>query len=97
MQKQQVTGLFVLLAATAAVIGVAQFWESEQAETAPPEQETGYEDILVNMPTAKVEGETVSPDGRFEVRAEGRSGLYVSGVVIPEALQIVDRETGEVM
>lgn len=96
MQKQQVIGLFVLLTSTAAVISAAQFWTVEQAETVPPEQETSYEEILANTPTAQVEGETVSPNGRFEVRAEGRSDLYVSGVVTPEALQIVDRETGEV-
>lgn len=96
MQKQQRTGLFVLLAATAAVISATQFWTAEQADAAPPEQKTSYEEILANTPTAQVEGETVSPNGRFEVRAEGRSDLYVSGVVTPEALQIVDRENGEV-
>ena len=96
MQKQQVIGLFVLLAVTAAVIGTAQFWTAEQAETAPPERETTDTEMLANTPTAQVEGETISPNGRFEIRAEGRSSLYVSGVVTPEALQIVDRKTGEV-
>ena len=96
MQKQQVIGLFVLLAVTAAVIGTAQFWTAEQAETAPPEREMTDTEMLANTPTAQIEGETVSPNGRFEIRAEGRSDLYVSGVVTPEALQIVDRETGEV-
>lgn len=96
MQKQQVIGLFALLAATAAVIGAAQFWTAEQAETAPLGQEVTYEEIPANTPTAQVEGETISPNGRFEVRAEGRSDLYVSGVVTPEKLQVVDRETGEV-
>lgn len=96
MQKQQVIGLFVLLAVTAAVIGTAQFWTAEQAETAPPERETTDTEMLANTPTAQIEGETVSPNGRFEVRTEKRSSLYVSGVVTPEALQIVDRKTGEV-
>lgn len=96
MRKQQVIGLFVLLAATAAVIGAAQFWTAEQAKTAPSGQEMTYEEIPANTPTAQVEGETISPNGRFEVRAEGRSDLYVSGVVTPEKLQVVDRETGEV-
>ena len=96
MRKQQVIGLFVLLVATAAVIGAAQFWTAKQAETAPSGQEMTYEEIPANTPTAQVEGETISPNGRFEVRAEGRSDLYVSGVVTPEKLQVVDRETGEV-
>ena len=96
MRKQQVIGLFVLLATTAAVIGAAQFWTAKQAETAPSGQEMTYEEIPANTPTAQVEGETISPNGRFEVRAEGRSDPYVSGVVTPEKLQVVDRETGEV-
>ena len=96
MRKQQVIGLFVLLATTAAVIGAAQFWTAKQAETAPSGQEMTYEEIPANTPTAQVEGETISPNGRFEVRAEGRSDPYVSGVVTPEKLQVVDRETGAV-
>ena len=85
-----------MLAATATVIAAVQLWTAEQAETAPPEQKMSYEEILANTPSAQVEGETVSPNGRFEVRAEGRSDLYVSGVVVPEAIQIVDRKSGEV-
>ena len=96
MRKQQVIGLFVLLATTAAVIGAAQFWTAKQAETAPSGQEMTYEEIPANTPTAQVEGETISPNGRFEVRAEGRGDLCVSGIVTPEKLQVVDRETGEV-
>ena len=46
MQKQQVMGLFVLLAASAAVIGSAQLWTVEKAEAAPPQQETTYEDYI---------------------------------------------------
>lgn len=86
----------MLLAATAAVIGAAQFWTAEQAEAAPSGQEMTYEEILANTKTAQVKGETISPNGRFEVRAEGRGDLCVSGIVTPEKLQVVDRETGEV-
>ena len=60
MQKQQVIGLFVLLAATAAVIGAAQLLPPEQAETVP-EAEDAYEALLANTPVAELEGETVSP------------------------------------
>ena len=95
MQKQQVIGLFVLLAVTAAVIGTVQLLPPEQTKT-PPEAEDAYEEFLANTPVADLEGETVSPNGRFEARTEGKSDLYVSGVVTPEKLQVVDRETGEV-
>ena len=54
MQKQQVIGLFVLLAVTAAVIGTAQFWTAEQAETAPPEREMTDTEMLANTPTAQI-------------------------------------------
>ncbi len=67
------------------------------AREKPPEELDGYGALIASTPVARVEGETVSPDGRFEVRAEGASGEYVSGIQPPEYLQIVDRETGEVL
>ena len=69
------------------------------AEPPPPETEEPdeYEALIAATPVAQVEGEAVSPDGRFEIRAEGASGEYVSGIQPPEFLQIVDRETGEVL
>lgn len=61
-------------------------------------EEAGDSEVpLQDAPVAQVEGETVSPDGRFEVRTEGKSGQYVSGIQPPEFLQVVDRETGEVL
>ncbi|WP_295733705.1 hypothetical protein [uncultured Oscillibacter sp.] len=73
----------------------------QSGTTEEPPEETGdtdeYEALIAATPVAQVEGEAVSPDGRFEVRAEGASGEYVSGVQSPEFLQIVDRETGEVL
>lgn len=73
-----------------------------QAGTAEePPEETGemdeYEALVASTPVAQVEGEAISPDGRFEVRAEGAGGEYVSGIQPPEFLQIVNRETGEVL
>lgn len=49
-----------------------------------------YRALLEATPLAQVEGETLSPDGRFEVRTTGKSEMYVSGYVVPEFLQIVD-------
>jgi hypothetical protein len=46
---------------------------------------------------AELAGEHISPDGRFEVQVVGKSDIYVSGVVVPEKLQVVDRENGEIM
>lgn len=69
----------------------------QSTEEQPPEDPDNYKALIAATPVAQVEGETVSPDGRFEVRAEGASGLYVSGVQPPEYLRIVDRETGEVL
>ncbi len=63
-------------------------------ETEEPDE---YEALIAATPVARVEGEAVSPDGRFEMRAVGASGQYVSGIQPPEYLQIVNRETGEVL
>lgn len=59
--------------------------------------DAGYEALISAAPVAQVEGEAVSPDGRFEIRGKGESGEYVSGVQPPEFLQIVDRETEEIL
>ena len=94
MQKRQILGLFALLAATAAVVCGARPWLTEQADTLAGE--AAYAELLADTPTAQLEGEAVSPNGRLEARTAGRSELYASGVVVPEAIQILYRETGEV-
>lgn len=71
--------------------------QAEVTEETPPEEKDDYEALIAATPVAQVEGETVSPDGRFEIRAEGASGQYVSGIQPPEFLQIIDRGTGEVL
>ena len=94
MQKEQILGMFVLLAVTAAVILGARPWLTEQTDASA--EEAAYVELLANTPAAELEGETVSPNGRLEMQTAGRSDLYVSGVVVPEAIQIMDRESGEV-
>ena len=94
MRKGQILGLFVLLAVTAAVVWAARPWLTEQAGTSA--EEAAYGELLANTPAAGLEGEAVSPDGRLEMQTAGKSDLYVSGVVVPEAIRVVDRETGEV-
>lgn len=94
MQKQQTLALFALLAVTAAVACGARPWLTERADALAAK--AAYEELLANTPVAELEGETVSLDGRLEVLTTGKSDLYVSGVVVPETIQIVDRKTGEV-
>lgn len=91
MQRQQILGGLVLLALTAAVIGLAGRMPEKQAEDF-----AAYEALAAGTPAAELEGEGLSPDGRFEVRTVGKSDSYVSGVAAPERLEIVDTETGEV-
>lgn len=95
MRKRQTLGLLGLLALTAAVIGAARLWPAEQAP-APHDGEATYVELLSATPLAELEGETLSPNGRFQVRTLGASDAYVSGVRVPERLQIVDTRTGEV-
>nr|WP_325246536.1 hypothetical protein [uncultured Oscillibacter sp.] len=94
MDKGRIIGAIMLLAVTAGAIG---YTASRQAAAEAARQAAAYEALLDTAPVAQVEGETVSPNGRFEVRTVGESDLWISGVRIPEALQIVDTETGEVV
>lgn len=87
-----------LLGVLALVLLLSACGQTETVETKAPEEESdGYKALIANTPAAQVEGEAVSPDGRFEVRTQGASGEYVSGIQPPEYLQIIDRETGEVL
>ena len=93
MDKGRIIGAIMLLAVTAGAIGyTASRQAAEQAE-----EEAAYQALLDAAPAAELVGEPVSPNGRFEVRTVGESDLWISGVRIPEALQIVDTETGEVV
>lgn len=69
----------------------------QQVQQEISEGETAYAELLATTPVAELEGEALSPDGRFEVRTVGKSAHYVSGVVTPERLQIVDTKTGDVL
>ena len=93
MDKGRIIGAIMLLAVTAGAIGIS----ARQAAAEAARQAEAYEALLDTLPLAQLEGEPVSANGRFEVRTVGESGLYISGVRIPEALQIVDTETGEVV
>ena len=95
MKKQQIGGLFALLLVT-----VLTVWSAGDVSALPeaaPEGEQTYVQLLAAAPVAQVEGEAVSPNGRYKVRTAGASDSYVSGVRIPEALQIVNIHSGEVM
>ncbi len=85
-----------LLGVLALVLLLAACGQAKMSET-PPEEVDEYEALIAAAPVAQVGGEPLSPDGRFEARAEGASGEYVSGIQPPEHLQIIDRETGKVL
>ena len=93
MDKGRIIGAIMLLAVTAGAIGIS----ARQAAAEAARQAEAYEALLDTLPLAQLEGEPVSPNGRFEVRTVGESDLWISGVRIPEALQIEDTETGEVV
>lgn len=96
-----ILALFLLLAACGQAERAEAPGEANVENPAEAEEETEetneYAALIAAMPVAEVEGEAVSPDGGFEVRAEGASGEYVSGIQPPEFLQIVNRETEEVL
>lgn len=94
MQKQQILGLIALLAMTAVVACGARPWLVERADTLAAK--VAYEELLANTPVAELEGEAVSPNGWLEVQTVGKSDLYISGVVVPEAIRVVDRKSGEI-
>ncbi len=93
MRKQQLFGLMVLLLVTAAVIGGDWFRQRKMER----EAEAAYAELLAAAPVAQVEGEPISPDGRFRVETVGADDFWVGGVRVPEHLQVVERETGEVL
>lgn len=81
MQRQQILGGLVLLALTAAVIG-GTAWTAGKTDTAPV--------------MAPLEGEALSPDGRYQVLQldEGGDGEPVPS---PETVRVIDTATGEVL
>ncbi|WP_297980052.1 hypothetical protein [uncultured Oscillibacter sp.] len=96
MKREQIIGLFILLLLTAGTIFAASHSPAEE-ENGLSEGERAYMEMLEAAPLAVVEGETVSPDQRFLVRAVGATDIYVSGVRVPERVQVVDRSTEKVL
>ena len=95
MKREQFIGLCVLLLLTAGTI-LADSGRSA-GEEGLSDGDQAYQELLEAAPLAAVEGEAVSPDQRFLVRAAGETDLYVSGVRVPEKVQVVDRATEEVL
>lgn len=94
MKREQIIGLCVLLLLTAcAVLAASRAPEAESLS----DGERANQELLEAAPLAAVEGETISPDQRFMVRTVGATDIYVSGVRVPEKVQVVDRLTEEVL
>lgn len=96
MRRRQFFWLLFLLAAAAGVIGIAEY-----AGTAPQEETAqeamAYEKLFADAPVAQLEGERLSPNGRFKARTVGKSDTCISGLRLPERLEIADTETGAVL
>ena len=95
MEKQQILGGLVILAVTGVGIGGISLLSDHPKAAEDPF--AAYEELLAAAPAAELEGEGLSPSGQFRVRTVGKSETYVSGYVVPESLQIVDTETGEIL
>ena len=54
------------------------------------EERTAYEQLLASTPVAGIDGEGVSPNGRFVFHTEGESDIYVSGLRPPEKIMLAD-------
>lgn len=92
MERGRILGVVLLAAATALTIG---YTASRQA--AERAAEAAYQTYLDALPAAEAEGEACSPNGRFQVRTAGESDLAVSGVRVPETLELINTATGEVL
>lgn len=88
MEKGRILGAIMLLAVTAGAIAVS----AQQAA-----EEAAYQAYLDALPLAQLEGEGLCPGGQFQVRTAGESDLAVSGVRVPETLQLVNTQTGAVV
>ena len=92
MEKGRWLGVLALAVITAVTVG------AESPRTAAQRQEAAeYRALLEATPLAQVEGEALSPDGRFRAETAGRTDLYVSGLIGPEFLQVTDTDSGEVL
>lgn len=103
MKKNFILSYAALVAVTLGTIGLAGILPRAggdvSRETSPQETQqdfSTYDRLLASSPLAEVEGETVSPNGRYEVRTEGETELYINGYRIPESLQVIDLDSGDV-
>jgi hypothetical protein len=92
MERGRILGVVLLAAVTAGAIG---YTASRQA--AERAAEAAHQAYLDALPLAEAEGETCSPNGRFQVRTAGESDLAVSGIRVPETLELINTATGEVL
>jgi hypothetical protein len=92
MDRRRIWGVLILMVVTAAAAAVTYpETRAEQREAAE------YRAFLDTAPVAQAEGDTESPDLRFRVETAGRTEHYISGLVVPEFLQVTDAATGEVL
>lgn len=81
-------GCAVMLLAAVAAVATGTPRRAEQARIY--QERAAYEQLLAATPVAGIDGDAVSPDGRFVFRTEGESDSYVSGLRPPEKLVLSD-------
>ena len=93
MRRQQLVGCAALLLAAVTAMAAGAPRRAEQMRIY--EERTAYEQMLAATPVAGIDGDAMSPDGRFVFRTEGERDVYVSGLRPPERLALVDNSTGK--
>ena len=89
--------LFIAVLCCAILAGCGADDMSTAVVVTQPGEDGEYVQLLERTPIAEVEGEAVSPDGRYKVLTDGAGEDCVSGVRLPDYLRVVNTETNEVL
>ena len=92
MENRRILGILILVVLTAVTVGTDYPDMAERRKEAER-----YRALLDTTPLAQVEGEILSPDGRFRVETADRTGIYISGLIVPEVLRVAEEGTGAVL
>ena len=91
--------LLVAILCCAMLVGCGADDMSTTVVVTKPERKENveYVQMLERTPIAKVEGETLSPNEKYQILTNGAGENVISGVRLPETLQIIDTETDGVL
>lgn len=97
MDRRRFLGVLALAAVTAAAIALPRPEAAAERQGTAAREEAESRSFPDTAPVAQAEGETESPDLRLRVETAGRTGHYISGLVVPEFIQVLDADTGQVL